>query len=214
MVNAAFYAKFAVEQAPEFGHARRREIASGHDAEMRPHDVTPVRRQCPVVGFAVEQRGHHTGVQLHIAAQVEAIGNVVDVAQDFWLGAVAFRPFPHLLQVVGEGIGVLEAFDVAARAGIAVPEPGAANVRPGLESAHAQAHAAQAVDGVQPGQSAPDNGDVEPGQDTPIRKGRRVGHAGSSEGYSPRITAFAGTAYERSFIRIYISARSEVALLG
>ena len=68
-----------------------------------------------------------------IAAQVKTVGNVIDVAQDFRLRAVAFRPAPVLLKVVGEGVGILHTFDVAAGAGVAVPEPGAADAGPGLE---------------------------------------------------------------------------------
>ena len=148
--------------ALEVGHARRREIAGRHDAVAAR--APPRRcRSCSVhsAGRAVEQRRRDAGVELHVAAQVEAVGDVVDVLQDLGLGAVALRPLPLLLQLVGEAVGIFQALDVAARAGIAVPEPGAADARAGLVGADLQAQAAQAMDGVEAGQAAADDDDVE-----------------------------------------------------
>ena len=76
-----------------------------------------------------------------VAAQVEAVGHVVGVAQELGLGGVALAPLPLLLQRLVELVGVLHALHVAARTGIAVPVPGAADAAAGLEHARGEAHA-------------------------------------------------------------------------
>src|SRR5205814_10240670 len=76
------------------------------------------------------------------------------------LGAVALRPLPILLQWVGEAVGIFQALDGAARAGIAVPEPGGADPRAGLVGAHPEAEATQPMDGIEAGQAAADDGDI------------------------------------------------------
>src|SRR6516162_991298 len=64
---------------------------------------------------------------------------------------------PFLLQLVGEGIRVFQAFDVAAAPRIAVPIPGAADPIAGLEAAHFEAELAQAVDCVEPADAGADD---------------------------------------------------------
>ena len=147
---------FALEvlDALEVRHPGRGQVAARHDAVLRADLFTLVRRDQPAVGVAIEHSGYDAGIQLNIAPQIEPVCHVVDVAQDFRLGAVAFRPFPLLLQFIGEGIGIFHALHIAARAGITVPEPGAANARSSLKHPGFQAKAAQLVQGVQPAQTA------------------------------------------------------------
>ena len=86
---------------------------------------------------------------------------MLDVAQDLRLGGVALGPAPLLLELVGEGVGVVQALDVAAGARVAVPEPGAADAAAGLEDARRQPQAAQAVEHVQAGEAGADDDNVE-----------------------------------------------------
>ena len=88
-----------------------------------------------------------------VPAQVEPLGNMVGVAEDLRLTGVALRPFPFLLQFVGETVGVLHALDIAAGAGVAVPVPGAANTVACLEDAGPEAGVAQPVQHVEAGES-------------------------------------------------------------
>src|ERR1035441_8516609 len=53
---------------------------------------------------------------------------MVGVFQNLGLRRVTFAPVPFLLQFVGERIGILHALDIAARPGITVPVPGAADI--------------------------------------------------------------------------------------
>ena len=101
------------------------------------------------------------GLELDVAAQVEAVGDVIGVAQDLGLGGVALGPLPFLLQLGRELVGILDALDVAARAGIAVPVPGAADALAGLEHPDPEALQAQPVQHVQAAEAGADDHCIE-----------------------------------------------------
>ena len=148
-------------QTRNAGCARGREIARRHDAERGGDDLARVGLERPGVGLAVEDGGADARVELDIAPEIEAIRNMVDVAEDLRLRAVALGPLPFLLQLVGEGVGILHAFHVAAAAGIAVPEPGAADAACGLIGSDLQAEAAQAIDGIEAPYARAHDDDIE-----------------------------------------------------
>src|SRR5438477_3368607 len=114
-------------QTWEARRPRCREIARRHNTEARGRGVTFVSPDGPCVCLAVEDRLFYPGVELNVASEVEAVSYMVDVTQDFRLGAVALGPLPFLLQLVREGIRVFHAFDIAAASRVAVPVPSAAN---------------------------------------------------------------------------------------
>ena len=66
-------------------------------------------------------------VQVSLAPS-KVVGHMVDVAQDLGLRAVALRPMPFLLRLVGEEIRVFQAFRRRNGTRIAVPIPGAADL--------------------------------------------------------------------------------------
>ena len=72
-------------------------------------------------------------LELDVAPQVEPVGDEVEVAQDLGLRRRSARSTPLPLQLLGEAVRVLDALDVAARAGVAVPVPRAADAVAGLE---------------------------------------------------------------------------------
>ncbi len=141
-----------------------RQAPGGHDAEAGRHAVSPVRLDLPAVHRFVEAGRGHARVELDVAAQIEAVSDVLDVRQDLGLGGVPLRPAPFLLELVAEGVRVIHALDVAAGAGIAVPIPGAADAAARLEDPRGQAEAAQAVQHVQAGEPRADNDRVEVAQ--------------------------------------------------
>ena len=99
------------------------------------------------------------GVELHVRPQGEPVGDMVGVAQDIRLDGIALRPLPVLLQGVVELVGIEHALDVAARAGIAVPVPGAADPAAGFVDPRAKAGATQPVQQIHAGEAgADDNG--------------------------------------------------------
>ena len=119
-------------QPLEVGGVGRREAARGHDEIFGRKGMAPafafafaLGLDLPTRGCLVVDGGLHPGVELDIPAQVEAVGDVLEVAQDLGLARVALGPFPLLLELLGKLVGVLHALDIAARARVAVPIPGA-----------------------------------------------------------------------------------------
>jgi hypothetical protein len=64
--------------------------------------------------------------ELDILAQIELVGDIVEITQSLRLGGEMLAPVPFLQQFVGERITVTVAFGIEARAGVAVPVPCAA----------------------------------------------------------------------------------------
>lgn len=85
------------------------------------------RAHLPELTLLVENGTRHFSVQLHVAAQVEAVDDLVQVLLDFGLFQVARGPVPFLQQVLVEGVAVDEALGVGFRAGVAVEVPSAAD---------------------------------------------------------------------------------------
>ena len=71
--------------------------------------------------------------------------------------AIFIRPHPFLFEFRVEGIGVFHAFDVTARAWIAVPIPGPTHPVTGLEDFDVQAEFAKSIEGVKSRKSGADN---------------------------------------------------------
>src|SRR5215472_10355380 len=86
---------------------------------------------------------------------------MIDVTQDLRLRAVALGPTPFLLQLIGEGIRVLHALDIAATPRVAVPVPSAADPATGLKSTHFEAEFTQAMDRVETADPGADDDCVE-----------------------------------------------------
>src|SRR3546814_19689829 len=82
-----------------------------------------------------------------------------------------------LLKVVGEGIGIVRAFEVASCARILVPAPGAADVAAPLERARSESQSAHAVEGIEAAQAAADDRDIElKSVVTSVERGGNVAH--------------------------------------
>jgi hypothetical protein len=140
---------------------RRRQAADRHDTELRSHPVAAVGLDRPAFRFFIERRGDHARVKHDVAAKIEAIGNMVGVGEDFRLRRVLLRPIPLLVQLLGEGEGVLHALDVTTCARIAVPIPGAAHATAGLEHPCRKAKPTQAKQHVHSGKARADDNRVE-----------------------------------------------------
>ena len=100
----------------------------------------------PLVRGVIPVRGRDRAAELHVAAQVELVGDMVQVFQRVGLGGEMLLPVPFLHQLLGKGVAVGPAFGIEAGAGIAVPVPGAADIGAGLEDARGHAQFAQAVE--------------------------------------------------------------------
>ena len=86
---------------------------------------------------------------------------MLGVAEDLRLRGVALGPAPFLLERRVELVGVLHAFDIAARARITVPVPGAADALARLQHQRPETHGAQPVQHVETGEAGADNDGIE-----------------------------------------------------
>ncbi len=65
---------------------------------LRRNALAAVQRDKPAVLRLIERRRDDARVELDVAPQVEAVGDVVGVSQNLRLAGVALGPFPFLLQ--------------------------------------------------------------------------------------------------------------------
>src|SRR4051794_29897482 len=114
--------------AVDFRRLWRGEAAGRHDVIAAGYGGALFRRQPPAARGLIPIRGRDLCAETDVAPQIVAVGDEAEIAQDFGLGGVFLRPLPRVLQVGIERIAVIDGLDVATRAGIAVPVPGAADV--------------------------------------------------------------------------------------
>ena len=97
-----------------------------------------------------------------VAAKIfEPVGDEVQISLHLGLGRHRLRPHPFLLDLLGEAVRVLDAFDVTARARIAVVEPSPADVFGHLQHADPKAELTQPMQCVQAGKSRTNHERVE-----------------------------------------------------
>src|SRR5713226_416184 len=140
---------------------RRRKIARRHDAKARGGGITFISLHRPGARLTIEGRLLDPSVELDVAPEVKAIGHMVDVTQDLRLRAVALGPTPFLLQLVGKGIRILHAFNIAATPWIAVPVPGTTNIGASLEGAHSEAEFTESINRVETADASADDNRIE-----------------------------------------------------
>ena len=122
------------------GDVARGYAADAGDEVPGGYPVAVVGLDLPQVGFLPEGGGRDAGVELDVATQVEAVGDVVEVGEDLRLLGVFAAPAPVLEQLLREREAVDVALGVAAGAGIAVPVPGAADAAAGFVDLDGEAH--------------------------------------------------------------------------
>ena len=137
------------------------ETAGGHDVVAAGNGRAIVRRKLPAFRGFFPCCRRDLGAKADVAPQVVAVGDEAEVAQDFGLGCVFLRPLPRALQLRIERVAVVDGLNVAARAGISVPVPGAADVVGLLQHDRREAGFAQAMQKVQAGKSGTYHCDVD-----------------------------------------------------
>ena len=105
--------------------------------------------------------GQYGGVELNVRAQVEAVRHMIGVVQDLWLGGVFLGPDPLLFKFGTETERVLHAFHVAARTGITVPVPSAADVCGLVQNPDIESGTTQAMKQVKTGEPRSDDKNVD-----------------------------------------------------
>src|SRR5262249_40975224 len=143
------------------------------------------------VGDLVERRLGDARLELDVAAQVEAVGDMVGVFQDLGLRRIALGPFPILLELARELVGVLHALDVAARTRIAVPVPGAADALAGFDNARGEARLAQPVEHVHASEARAHNHRIEVHRILPLETRSSTHWSQAARGRTPNMKAMA-----------------------
>ena len=138
-----------------------RERADRGDQEAGANGPPVLERDGPAPRLlGVVGRGN-PALEGDIAAQIEFVGDVIEIAQRFRLAGKVLGPLPFIQQLLREGIAVGIALGIETCAGVAVPEPGAADIGPGLEHPHPHSQLAQPVELVEAGHArANDDGIV------------------------------------------------------
>ncbi len=139
----------------------------GHRKTARRHDEVATVDLVAAVGahavcgrVVVPMRMRDPGAELDVATKVVLVGDVVQVPQYLGLGGVLLRPLPVARPVRVEAEHVVDAGDVDACAGVAVPVPGAAHVVTLLENAHRMAREPETVRGVQTREAGADDHNI------------------------------------------------------
>ena len=184
---------------------RRRQRADRSDQETRAEATAILQRNAPAPRSVLVNRRGNPAAKLDVAAQVELVGDVVEIAQRFRLAREMLRPVPFLQKLLRKRVAVGIALGIESRAGIAVPVPGAADIGPGLEHPDAQSLLAQSVELVQARHARADDDGVE------IRNGRFSRYCGLYK--TSRSHAGGQTLRTRSRVAV-CRRRTRSALLG
>ena len=129
-----------------FGRCRRISYTSNKKAGL--YGLTFIGLDEPPVRLLVVTACQHARAEFDVFLEVELVGHEIQIAEDLGLSRVAAAPFPSFSDFVREGIAIVMAFGVAARAGIAIPEPRSANAIGGLDQTGGEALLPQPVQHV------------------------------------------------------------------
>ena len=136
---------------------RRRQAAGREDDPARTQKLAIGQRRRPRGRCLVETCCGDALVETDMRAEPEAIRYVICIGKDLGLCRVALAPAPIALQIGIERVGIVDAFDIAARTGITVPVPGAADIAPRLDARHREAKAPGGIDGIEARKARSDN---------------------------------------------------------
>src|SRR5882672_3000130 len=139
----------------------RGEAAGSHDVIAAGYGRAIVGRKLPAFRGLIPNSRSHLGAKADISPEIIAFGHEAEVAQDLRLGGVFLRPFPRALQLRIEGVAVVDGLNVATRAGIAVPVPGAADIASLFQYHRGEACLAQPMQEIQAGKAGTDNNHVD-----------------------------------------------------
>ena len=119
-----------------------------------------LKRDAPAPRLFLVGCSRNPAPELDVTPQVELVGDIVTIAQGFRLAGKMLGPFPFLQQFLRKGIAIGIAFGIEARAGIAIPVPGAADIGASLEHTDAQAQLTQPVELIHARQPGADDDGV------------------------------------------------------
>ncbi len=153
----------SIDLAPEIAEIgeirilRLRQWAGREHHEPRPVSLAGACSNSPETGVVIPPHGGHPSVERHMPAQAETVGDVLDIAQNFFLRRIALSPIPLVLKLFRERITVVDGQDVAAGARVAVVIPDPAHISGRLETEHVASVPQQPVDSVDAAEARTDD---------------------------------------------------------
>src|SRR3954466_2911795 len=103
-----------IDRAPEILDAVdlrrlwRGETAGGHDVMAAGYARTVVGDELPALAAVIPVRGLDLGAEADVAVEVITVGYEAEIAQDFRLRGVFFRPGPGAIELGIECIAVID----------------------------------------------------------------------------------------------------------
>src|SRR5260370_147209 len=97
-------------EAWDLGHIGRGQAADGGNQKPRRHRLAGLGGHPPEISGSIILCPGDPRFEADVAVQVEAVGDVIEVAQNLRLPGVAFGPLPLSLQLFREGVGVAMTF--------------------------------------------------------------------------------------------------------
>ena len=138
-------------------HGRRRQHADRGDQKPRAISRTIRQRHVPAARILAVMRRGHAAVTPDIAAQIEFIGDEIQITFGFRLRREMFGPIPFLQQFLRKRITVGPAFGIETGTGVAIPVPGAPDIGAGFQDQRLEAKRAQPVQLIQAGDASADD---------------------------------------------------------
>ena len=139
------------------GEERHRKNTGRGDEESRANlgAVTECHRPCS--RRVVVDGGGDLDAELHVAAKIEPIDHMVEVALGFGLFGEVLLPFPLVEELLREQVAVGVTLGVETRSGVTVPVPGTPDAAAGLDQLRREARLPRAVQLVDAGDAGTDD---------------------------------------------------------
>jgi hypothetical protein len=125
---------------------RRRQHADRGDQEAGRAVPTVFQGDVPTARALAVVRGGDAALELDVAAQIELVGDVVQIAFGLGLAGKMLLPVPLVEQLLRERVAVGPAFGIEPGARVAVPVPSAAYAGAGFKYPHREAEFPQFVE--------------------------------------------------------------------
>src|SRR6202022_349879 len=123
--------------------------------------VAILQDDLPAARLLTVVRCGHAAPELDVAAQVELVGDMVQIALGLGLAGEVLLPVPFLQEFLRKGVAIGPALRIEARARVAVPVPGAADAGAGFEYPRLEPEFTQLVELVEAGNTRADDDRVE-----------------------------------------------------
>src|SRR5262245_1792898 len=142
-------------------HGRRREDADCGDQKPCRTAAAILQRDLPASCVLAIVRSGDASVELYVPAQVEHVGDMVEIPLGLGLGSEMLAPVPRVEQRLRERVTVGPAFGIKPGTRVSIPIPRATDPAAGFECAHPKSELAQLVELIESRNARTDHDGVE-----------------------------------------------------